>query len=257
MVQKEALSTEPLATGDLYAIIPNAVLEDETLRPNAKLLYAKVSSLQRINGFCYASNDYLSKGLGLKSKDTVTKLLRQLTDAGYVSIEIIRDENNAVTGRKIYLATNPSISDTPPGQIDGRSRTNILEVPDKQAGPLPDKYPTKNISNKNKAKNTPSKSPKGDGWEQAFDVFWEAYPKKKDKHDARRAFAKLRDKVEPSTLLSALERQKQSPQWRKDNGQYIPYPATWLHGRRWEDEPEETAPAPAFVPREEHIPAPY
>ena len=257
MVQKEALSTEPLATGDLYAIIPNAVLEDETLRPNAKLLYAKVSSLQRINGFCYASNDYLSKGLGLKSKDTVTKLLRQLTDAGYVSIEIIRDENNAVTGRKIYLAENPSISDTPPGQIVGRSRTNILEVPDKQAGRLPDKYPTKNISNKNKAKNTPPKSPKGDGWEREFDLFWEAYPRKKGKRDAMRAFAKLRGKEDLSTLLSALERQKQSQQWTKDNGQYIPYPATWLNGCRWEDELEQTPPAPAFAPREEHIPDPY
>lgn len=257
MAQKKALSTEPLATGDLYAIIPNAVLEDETLRPNAKLLYAKVSSLQRINGFCYASNDYLSKGLGLKSKDTVTKLLRQLTDAGYVSIEVIRDENNAVTGRKIYLAANPSISDTPPGQIDGRSRTNILEVPDKQAGPLPDKYPTKNISNKNKAKNTPSKSPKGDGWEQAFSQFWQAYPRKKGKQAARQAFAKIGGKVELSTLLSALERQKQSRQWTKDNGQFIPYPSTWLNGWRWEDDLEETAPAPAFVPREEYIPDPY
>ena len=34
----------------------------------------------------------------------------------------------------------------------------------------------------------------------------------------------------------ALEVQKQSQQWRKDGGQYIPMPATWLNGRRWEDE---------------------
>ena len=106
-------------------------------------------------------------------------------------------------------------------------------------------------------KHTPSKSPKGDGWEQAFAQFWQAYPRKKGKQAARQAFAKIGGKVELSTLLSALERQKQSRQWTKDNGQYIPYPATWLHGHRWEDEPEETAPAPVFVPREEYIPDPY
>ena len=39
-----------------------------------------------------------------------------------------------------------------------------------------------------------------------------------------------------STILSALSRQKQTPQWTKDNGQYIPNASTWLNQRRWEDE---------------------
>jgi hypothetical protein len=29
---------------------------------------------------------------------------------------------------------------------------------------------------------------------------------------------------------------KNSQQWTKDGGQFIPMPATWLNGRRWEDE---------------------
>lgn len=37
-------------------------------------------------------------------------------------------------------------------------------------------------------------------------------------------------------MLKAIEVQKKSDQWQRDNGQYIPYPATWLNGRRWEDE---------------------
>ena len=39
-----------------------------------------------------------------------------------------------------------------------------------------------------------------------------------------------------STILDAVERQKHSPQWTKDGGQYIPLATTWLNGRRWEDE---------------------
>ncbi len=41
-----------------------------------------------------------------------------------------------------------------------------------------------------------------------------------------------------NTILNSLEQQKHSVQWTKDGGQYIPYPATWLNGRRWEDESE-------------------
>lgn len=37
-------------------------------------------------------------------------------------------------------------------------------------------------------------------------------------------------------MLNAIEIAKQSMQWNKDNGQYIPNPATWLNQKRWEDE---------------------
>ena len=37
-------------------------------------------------------------------------------------------------------------------------------------------------------------------------------------------------------MVSAISAQKQSRQWRENNGQYIPNPATWLNQRRWEDE---------------------
>jgi hypothetical protein len=46
------------------------------------------------------------------------------------------------------------------------------------------------------------------------------------------------------TLLTALDKQKKSTQWKKDNGQFIPHPATWLNGKRWEDQLEPDAAAP-------------
>jgi len=54
---------------------------------------------------------------------------------------------------------------------------------------------------------------------------------------AKKAFDKVKIPVE--TLLSAIERQKCGEQWHKDNGQYIPNPATWLNQGRWEDECKE------------------
>lgn len=72
-----------------------------------------------------------------------------------------------------------------------------------------------------------------------FDVFWRAYPRKHAKGDARKAWhqtAAIRPPVEQ--LLAAIDAAKRSEQWRRDGGQYIPYPATWLRGERWEDEHE-------------------
>ena len=69
----------------------------------------------------------------------------------------------------------------------------------------------------------------------AFGAFWSAYPKKVGKGAAEKAFSKLSPSLLPQ-MLSAIDAQKQSDQWKKDGGQFIPNPATWLNQRRWEDE---------------------
>ena len=83
--------------------------------------------------------------------------------------------------------------------------------------------------------------------ESLFDQFWTAYPKKKAKDDARRAWDRRRpDKILLSTILVAIEAQRRSPEWLKDGGQFIPYPATWLNQARWMDE-STAAPAPDVI----------
>lgn len=70
-----------------------------------------------------------------------------------------------------------------------------------------------------------------------FDRFWNAYPRHVNKQGAIKAFNKANiDSEMLETILAAIERQKASDQWTKDNGQFIPHPATWLNQRRWEDE---------------------
>jgi hypothetical protein len=77
--------------------------------------------------------------------------------------------------------------------------------------------------------------------------FWEAYPRKVGKQDALRAWNKLApDDALLAVMLAALERQKSWDEWTRDKGRYIPHPATWLNGRRWEDQqPEELGHRPA------------
>ncbi len=68
-------------------------------------------------------------------------------------------------------------------------------------------------------------------------MFWNAYPKKEIKSRRRESIQKLKpDERLLDIMLSTLEEQKRSTDWQRDKGQFIPYPATWLNGRRWEDE---------------------
>jgi hypothetical protein len=66
-----------------------------------------------------------------------------------------------------------------------------------------------------------------------FAEFWSAYPKKVAKGDAEKAWKKHKPDI--AACLAALAIAKTSPDWTKDGGQFIPYPATWLNGKRWED----------------------
>ncbi len=70
-----------------------------------------------------------------------------------------------------------------------------------------------------------------------FEKFWNAYPRKVGKGAAEQSFKKYRPDDELlKTILAAIENQKRSEQWQKDNGKYIPNPATWINQKRWEDE---------------------
>lgn len=72
-----------------------------------------------------------------------------------------------------------------------------------------------------------------------FDVFWKHYPRKIAKGDARKAWRQTeRLRPELRIILLAIAKAKETEQWRKESGQFVPYPATWLRGERWDDEYE-------------------
>jgi hypothetical protein len=89
---------------------------------------------------------------------------------------------------------------------------------------------TINKEKKEKNKDTSSS-------DELFAAFWRNYPRKIGKGAALKAWKKI---TTPSDVIEkmkeVLPRQIESNQWTKDNGQYIPHPATYLNQRRWEDE---------------------
>jgi hypothetical protein len=66
----------------------------------------------------------------------------------------------------------------------------------------------------------------------AFDLFWERWPRKQDKGDAKRAWWKV-PLAEYPPLMASLEKFLTCDQWRRG---VIPHASTWLNKKRWQDE---------------------
>jgi DNA-binding transcriptional ArsR family regulator len=70
-----------------------------------------------------------------------------------------------------------------------------------------------------------------------FDEFWTAYPKKVDKGHGRKAYtAAIKRGITAATLLAAARAHAEHHHTLRTPRQYIPNPATWLNGERYDDE---------------------
>jgi len=72
-----------------------------------------------------------------------------------------------------------------------------------------------------------------------FEKFWEAWPSghKVGRGKAEESFAKINPDDELlSKMILAVGAAKKSKQWKKDGGDFIPMPVTWLNQKRWLDE---------------------
>ena len=106
--------------------------------------------------------------------------------------------------------------------------------------------------------NAPNPNPNPNNTIGDFDVFWECYPSKTAKQAAVKAWQKLKPNESLFNLImDALKKQK--PNFKVG---FIPHPATWLNGRRWEDLIFTDAPDAKASPRnqqpqhDEYIPLP-
>lgn len=226
-----------------WAVIPAAVRYDEKLTPNAKLLYAEISSLTDGTGYCFASNAYFQALFGL-SERTIQNLLRALQLRGYIRIQ---DGDGGRARRKLFAGINPLQEN--PAEICG-------VTPQKFAGGGA-KICTHINKEIRKEDQDPPKAPQGAGsptdiWEpEMFARFWQMYPKKKDKVKAIKEWNRLKaDRKLMREMSAALGRQIASEEWQRDEGRAIPYPCRWLSHRRWEDEvqtPPATGPAKEAV----------
>ena len=89
-----------------YSVILATVLYNKDLKANEKLLYAIITSLACKEGYCFASNKYLAEKLNVNPK-TVSSWISDLRDKDFIIVELIRNGNNQIIQRKIYINDSP------------------------------------------------------------------------------------------------------------------------------------------------------
>jgi hypothetical protein len=172
----------------------------------------------------------------------------------------IRDEESALEAKRKYAAKiRGAERKESPGQVDkvdqSRSEANTVDASrdnaeadseaeaDSVKTPLPPEGGTPGkpgelpLEVPEAKKQRKPRKPKVDlSQDPGFLAFWAAYPKKVSKGPAANAWAKVSQHPdEVARIVADVQKRKTSPDWLKDAGQYIPYPATYLNDKRWED----------------------
>lgn len=245
-----------MSEGAYWAVLTATILESNAVSDGAKLFYAQVSRRTNRLGYCWASNRTLSEELGVCGR-TITRYVAELEAAGFVTTEQVGvSDRKRRHERRIRLAVPFPFDLAKNGEIKSSETLNVdknvhLNV-DKNGDINVDKnvHPIEVINKSNKI--TPYSPPQGDAGGELFDRFWALYPKKRNKPAALRAWRRLNPTAALCMTMSrALKRQMSSEEWQKDGGRYVPYPASWLNGARWEDSQDETPLRGGDAPRQE------
>lgn len=91
--------------GYAFSVLPEAIMDDERLSEGEIILFARLMSLVKKEGYCWATNEYLSQKCR-KSKKTISRYLTTLEECGYIRRDVVRNENRKVVVRKIFINTD-------------------------------------------------------------------------------------------------------------------------------------------------------
>lgn len=240
MATDEILKEKP----SYYAIITAGVRYDKKLKTNEKIMYGEITALANKNGYCNASNEYFAELYGVH-KVTVSNWISNLKSRGYIKIEMVYKKNTKqIQERRLIIDDTPISENT-----NTYKRKDLHPINEITNTPISENTKDNNTSNNTTSiNNIPPIVPQGEeeveiliNTDVMFKIFWEEYPKKKSKGEALKSFKKIKPNEELfQIIISQLKLFKKTKEWKKDKGQFIPHPATWLNQKRWEDEIDES-----------------
>jgi len=173
-------------------------------------------------GECLKSNVTWAKKWGW-SEHKVRVFMKLLEKMGQ-----IRRENVVITSRITIINFE---------SYDPRCRTSVEQPSSSRRGSVEGRSTDNNDNNVNNDNNISSPVSNSQNYTSEFLEFWKIYPRKESKGQALKAWKKIKEpKATLGKIKSALAWQINSEQWTDKNGKYIPYPATYLNARKWEDE---------------------
>lgn len=187
----------------------------------AKSVLLILASYTDIDGSCFPSIATICKDTGF-SKSTVIRALNWC------------EENKLIHRRHTAKSTTYTFNCITEDSMEDETGVCQTHEVDSNITKL-------DFNKKNIAKTTITS---GVSEKPTFDMFWAAYPKKRDKGHAEIAFAKHSKHTDPAIIIAGAHAYAEFVRKVGTDPQFIPYATTWLNGKRWDDELEpELTPA--------------
>lgn len=182
--------------------------------------------------------DYVREGLGRLARGSL--LVRYMIDGKALLFIRAWDRHQRVHHPNQPRYPRPPTDPPPPTSDNGDSPEGLPNLSGESPEGLPpvtEEQGSNYIADAD-ASATQMRPPQRD-LEAGFEDFWAAWPRKTAKPKAREKYrAALRAGAAPERILASARAQAEA--WRVDgkDRQFIPYPATWLHQARYDDEIE-------------------
>lgn len=237
--------------GPAFARMPVAVFGDRRLSVRdirvLGVLYAHADG----RGRCWPSVAAIADMTGLDRRD-VQRTLRRLEAAGWVAVHPGTGRGHSssyqvppVDGERAGKGAAESVVEragesTQKGRVDSHERAGGSTPKGRVASPARNRPTT---DHEQTIEPTKARARADNGLSEQrqarFDRFWAVYPRRVAKREAQKAWRQIDpDDALTERICAAVEQARQSDQWRRAEGRYVPHPATWLRRGGWEDEHE-------------------
>jgi DNA-binding transcriptional regulator YhcF (GntR family) len=188
-------------------------------KPYAKIVLIELAKYSNSQGECFPSRDTLALG-SLIPLRSVARSLKWLEINGHIRI----DQRKGTSNFYVITCMEDEMTDDTRAKLAHEVVSNITILD------------TNKVSITSRAKLAHPLDT------EMFWAFWSTYPRRIGKGSARTAFAKATKFEDPNVIIQAALDYSTHCEVMGTERQFIPHPATWLNGERWEDELETEMP---------------
>lgn len=209
-------------------------MRNRLIPAHAKLVYVYLEGRLNEDGICWPSHQTTAEDLGI-SEASVKRAVGWLKDNDLVTVT---RRSKGFGTFNIY-----ALPKRLPDHLRPKDQIDLLGPKDQNETPKGQNPPDQKVTQTYKEEpieETPIEvEPTLSAIPHPFDEFWAVYPRKEGKGHARKAFPKAVKKIGWDALLSAVHEYRDWCQRSGEEKRFIPHPATWLNGERWNDERTE------------------
>ena len=193
-------------------------IQFENQTPTKRLILILLANYCDDQNSCYPSYSHIAKLAGLKDPKHIARIVKEFEELGLLKIQTRYKADGGNTSNRYFLTLTST--DNPPMGL----QTPIPPILDTMRVGVSKPPNTKEETKDNTKDNM-----------YDFKSFWEAYPRKENKHQAEVKYKVAIKTIQQDNLLEMLNRFNNDIQAKGMDKKFIPHCTTWLTQKRYLD----------------------